>query len=218
MDPPVNAEHTSAAVKRRRTWAVLGLVVVLIAGGVTAGLLLTRGNSSPPQASTQHNCVSPGCGLVSQSLQQVQPVGFYGASCSGATGDWFMKIMQTGTSDQLRTSYDLHWTLGNGAPAKPSGTVVIRPTTGAAKGSNVTLTVDQGKLKLQGTEEPSKTSVSATGTLTVSFVNRPGFPTLRFAETGLTQAESSLGLNSPFNFDGKPLNLLIRHVAILVGC
>jgi hypothetical protein len=45
-----------------------------------------------------------------------------------------------------------------------------------------------------------------------------GFPNLQFVESGLTSAEQSLGLNSPFNYKGQPLHLLIRKVEVLVGC
>ena len=155
---------------------------------------------------------------MSQSLQQIQPTGFYGASCTGNDGAWFLKIMQTGKSDELRANYDLHWSLSHGRPARPSGTVVVRPRSGATTASDVTITIVHGRVRVEGTEEPSKTSVTASGTLIVSLSNRPGFPTLTFVETGLTGAEAALGLNSPFTFDGKPLNLLLQHASILAGC
>jgi hypothetical protein len=155
---------------------------------------------------------------VSQSLTQVQPAGFYGASCSGSEGDWFLKVMQEGKSDELRANYYLHWTSSGSSVARPSGSAIVRPATGAKNASHVTITIANGKLTLKGTEEPSNTAVSATGNLTVSIVNTPGFPNLEFTESGLSKAEQQLGLNSPFNYKGQPLHLLIRKVQILVGC
>jgi hypothetical protein len=155
---------------------------------------------------------------VSQSLNQVQPAGFYGASCSGAYGDWFLKIMQEGKSDELRVNYYLHWTSNSGSIERPNGSAIVRPATGAKTASDVTISIKDGKMTLKGMAEPSKTPVSATGTLSVSVVNKPGFPNLQFTETGLSKAEQQLGLNSPFNYKGQPLNLLIRKVQILVGC
>jgi hypothetical protein len=212
----MSAERKRARV-RTRGWVVLGIVVVLIAGGATAAALTLSGTSKP-KAAAKPNCVSSGCALVSQSLKQMQPVGFYGASCTGNYGDWYLKVMQEGKSDQLRAAYYLKWTSDNGTSVHPSGSVIVRPATGAAHASHVTVTLDHGKMTLEGTEEPSKTHVMATGTLTVSVLPKKGFPTLQFAETGLTKAESALGLNSPFDYKGQPLDLLIRQVQLLVGC
>jgi hypothetical protein len=204
--------------KKTRAWIVLGVVVVLVAGGATAVALALSGNSQQPKAAVKPNCVSSGCALVSQSLTQLQPVGFYGASCTGEYGDWFLKIMQVGKSDQLRAAYYLRWTSSSGSTASPSGSVIVRPATGAPKASHVTITIENGKMTLEGTEEPSKTPIKATGTLTVSVMPTKGFPNLQFVESGLTSAEQSLGLNSPFNYKGQPLHLLIRKVEVLVGC
>jgi hypothetical protein len=201
---------------RTRRWIVLVVVVLVLAGGAAAAAIALSGNSQP-NASSKPSCTSSGCGLVSQSLSQVQPVGFYGASCSGAYGDWFLKVMQEGASDQLKADYNLHWTSTSGSVARPSGSVTVQPVTGASSASDVTITIDNGKVTLQGTQEPSKTPIKATGTLTINILNQSA-PTLEITESGLTEAERALGLNSPFNFNGQPLHLSIRKVQVLVGC
>lgn len=203
--------------KKTRSWIIVGVVVALIIGGATGAALTLTGNSTPTH-SAQANCDSSGCGLVSQSLSQVQPTGFYGASCSGAYGDWFLKIMQEGKADQLRANYYLHWTSSSGSAAHPSGSVVVRPVTGAKTASHVTITINDGKMTIAGTAEPSKTQVKATGTLTVTVVSQKGSSSLELTESGLAKAEQQLGLNSPFNYKGQPLQLLIRTVQVLVGC
>jgi hypothetical protein len=193
------------------------VAVLVVVGGATAAAIALSGNSQPKPLA-KPSCTSSGCGLVSQSLSQVQPAGFYGASCSGAYGDWFLKVMQEGSSDQLRADYNLHWTSSSGSSARPSGSATVLPTTGAKTASNVTITIANGQMTLQGTQEPSKTPIKATGTLTVNIVNQQSFPTIEITETGLSGAESALGLNSPFNYKGQPAHLLIRKVQVLVGC
>jgi hypothetical protein len=196
---------------------VFGLVAVIVAGGATATALILSGPSKP-KPSARPTCVSSGCGLVSQSLAQVQPVGFYGASCIGAFGDWFLKVMQEGNSDQLRATYDLHWTSSSGSAARPSGSVTVQPTTGAKSASSVTITINNGQMTIEGTQEPSKTPIKATGTLTVRILNTQSIQTLEITESGLSSAKRALGLNSPFSYNGQPLRLSIRKVQVLVGC
>lgn len=204
--------------RKTRSWVILGVVVALIIGGATGAALTLTGNSTPTH-DVQPNCSSSGCGLVSQSLSQLQPTGFYGASCSGSYGDWFLKIMQEGKADQLRANYYLHWTSSSGSAAHPTGSVVVRPVTGATTASHVTITINDGKMTIAGTAEPSKTPVKATGTLAVDVVSQSGSSSsLELTESGLSKAEQQLGLNSPFNFKGQPLKLLIRTVQVLVGC
>jgi hypothetical protein len=126
--------------------------------------------------------------------------------------------MQVGKSDQLTADYYLHWTSSSGSVAQPSGSATVRPATGATSASHVSITIDNGKMTVQGTQEPSKTPIKATGTLTVNILNKASFPTVEISESGLFNAERALGLNSPFNYNGQPLHLLIRKVQVLVGC
>jgi hypothetical protein len=72
-------------------------------------------------------------------------------------------------------------------------------------------------MKLSGMREPNG-SVTATGTLVVELTGSASSPTLTFTETGLSAAEQSLGLTSPFNVGGHPLVVPIKHVNSLTGC
>jgi hypothetical protein len=211
-------DPTNPRKRSRRTWVILAVVVaVLAAAGLVGGLVAT--SSSNPTTVPRHNCVSSGCGLVSQSLTVAQPTGFYGASCTGIYGSWFLKVMQEANPDQFRADYNLRWELSKSAPiARPSGTVLVRPPkTASGSTPHVALTLNQGMLTLNGTDSSGK-SIHGTGTLTVRATGTSATPTLKFVETGLSSAEKAVGYNSPFDVDGKPLELLVRNVKVLVGC
>lgn len=207
----------SRGKRARRTWWIAAAVVAVVAatGGIVGGLVATSSNSS---TSPQHNCAPSGCGLVSQSLTLIQPTGFYGASCTGVYGSWFLKIMQEGEKGQLRADYDLKWEFSQSDPvARPSGTIVVRPKPAEGSAPRLTLTLHEGELRLNGTDTSGK-AVHGTGTLTVRASGTSKAPKLKFVETGLGSAEKAVGFNSPFDVDGKPLILLIRNVKVLVGC
>jgi hypothetical protein len=72
-------------------------------------------------------------------------------------------------------------------------------------------------MKLSGMRKPDR-SVTATGTLVVELTGSASSPTLTFTESGLSAAEQSLGLTSPFNIGGHPLVMPIQHVNSLAGC
>jgi hypothetical protein len=121
--------------------------------------------------------------------------------------------MEEGAGNQLRPVYYLKWQFTPASPiARPSGRIVI-PVSNA----DVTVTLDKGKLTLKGTGQ-SNVRIVAAGTLTVRLSGTSTIPTLKFVETGLHEAESSVGLNSPFDTNGQPLILLIRKVPVMVGC
>jgi hypothetical protein len=192
---------------------VIGAIVVLVLIGATTAIVIVRRDSTKPAATILHNCVPSGCALVSQSLPAIQPTGFFGASCTGVYGSWFLKIMEEGAGNQLRPVYYLRWQFTPTSPiARPSGRIII-PVSSAG----VTLTLDRGKLTLKGTGQSNVRTVAA-GTLTVRLSGTSTTPTLKFVETGLLKAESSVGLNSPFDAKGQPLTLLIRKVKVMVGC
>jgi hypothetical protein len=139
---------------------------------------------------------------------------FYGASCSGLHGSWFFNAVEGGGNDALRPSYALRWTFPTSSGvANPDGHVVISST----DTTQITLTITGGEVKLQGTRKPN-VKVSDAGTLTVALAGSSTAPDLKFTETGLTRAESQLGLVSPFNVGGQPLTVPIKLVKTMAGC
>jgi hypothetical protein len=114
----------------------------------------------------------------------------------------------------LRPSYALSWSFaGSAKSARPSARIVVPPT----KKATVTLTLENGTMKLSGVHKPNGT-VNATGSLIVRLAGPASSPTLIFVERGLLRAEHRLGLVSPFNPGGRPLVVPIKHVNSLKGC
>ena len=139
----------------------------------------------------------------------------YGASCSGTYGSWFFNAIEGGGSDALRPSYALQWKFAAGSTsAKPTARTINVPSTNSTM---VTLSLSNGKMKLSGTKKPN-VSVSATGTLVVELTGSSSSPSLTFTESGLSSAEQSLGLTSPFDAGGHQLVVPIQHVRSLPGC
>jgi hypothetical protein len=203
----------------KRTLAIAAVALAAIAVVVVIGFSATRspGHSSagvtvtPAALST---CSPSGCAVVQLSRTLPPFTVFYGASCSGVYGPWFFNAVEGGGNDQLRPSYSLSWSFTPGSTvAKPSGSIVIAPTDSA----QVTLTLDQGTLSLTGTRKPN-VQIAATGTLVVELSGPTTAPVLKFTETGLVQAESALGLISPFDVDGLSLTVPVKTVKTMVGC
>jgi len=186
------------------------LITVLIVA-ILLALSLGRRQQIPVAA---HACPSPGCATVSLSRTLPPFTVFYGASCTGVHGSWFFNAVEGGGNDQLRPSYALHFSLsGDSTLAKPSGQVTIAPT----DASDAKVTISEGTVTIEGTRKPN-THVSATGSLTVQLSGTSGAPVLTFTETGLAQAETALGLVSPFNVGGQPLTVPISTVKTISGC
>ena len=202
-----------------RTLVIAGLAVAAIVAAVVIAFVVTR---SPEHSSARAKptvvplptCGPAGCAVVSVSHTLPRVTIFYGASCSGVYGSWFFNAVEGGGNDQLRPSYALRWSFAPGsAVAKPGGHIDI-PSTDSTQ---VTITLNQGTLSLTGTRKPN-VKVAATGTLVVQLSGSTTAPVLMFTETGLQQAESSLGLLSPFNVDGSPLTVPVKTVKTMVGC
>lgn len=208
-----------AASRSNRMWTIAVIVLVLAAAGAGAAIALTKkGGTSATASKPRTTCVSTGCALVSSSQQLAQPTGFYGASCSGLTGSWFLKIMEEGTATQLKPGYDLRWTFEQGvASAKPSGTIVVPSSSGAGVSTGVSMTLANGKLTLRGTTTGGS-AVDAVGSLVVRLSRAAAGPQLVFTETGLSEAEQELGLNSPFDSAAQPLVIPVKTVKVMQGC
>ncbi len=197
--------------------ALLALVAIIAAAVIAFAVI--RGPAHPVAGtkatpSALPTCGSSGCAVVSLSRTLPPITVLYGASCSGVYGAWFFNAVEAGAGDQLSPSYSVKWSFTPGSVvAKPSGRIVIPPTTS----TQVTLTLVDGTLNLNGTRKPN-TRVTAAGTLVVELSGSATAPELKFTETGLTKAESSLGLVSPFNVGGSPLIVPVQTVKAMSGC
>ncbi len=200
---------------RGRNLVVAAIALAAVMAAVVIALAITRSPAHPAVTRVaQPTCSSSGCAVVSLSRVLPPITVLYGASCSGVYGSWFFNAVEAGGSDELHPSYSLTWSFTPASVvAKPSGRIVIPPTTSA----QVTLTVVDGTLNLNGTRKPN-TRVTATGTLVVELSGSATAPELKFTETGLTKAESSLGLVSPFNVGGSPLTVPVKTVKTMSGC
>ena len=109
----------------RRLLLALGLAVVIAAGivvplEVIGGTSSSARNDSPsttrPVASGTKKptlsptaCANSGCAVVNTTMSRPQVTVFYGASCTGPTGSWYLNVTQGGPNDAPRPSYKLQW-------------------------------------------------------------------------------------------------------------
>jgi hypothetical protein len=214
------SDNQRSSSLRKRTLVIAAVAVTAIAVVVVIGFIASTrspGHSSAGATVTPAalpTCSSSGCAVVNLSRTLPPFTVFYGASCSGVYGTWFFNAVEGGGNDQLRPSYSLSWSFTPGSTvAKPSARIVIAPTDSA----QVTLTLNQGALSLTGTRKPN-VHVAAIGTLVVELSGPTTAPVLKFTETGLREAESALGLVSPFDVDGQPLTVPVKTVKTMAGC
>ena len=208
-------------VRRHGYFRMAGVGLTAIAAVAVIALFVstihhdtTTPAKSQGHVTPQSGCSPTGCAQVSITKNLPPSTVFYGASCQGPRGFWFLNAVEGGGNDQLRPSYALQWSFApDSLVAKPSGRIAVSSTTT----TEVTITLTAGALTIKGTRKPS-VRVSASGTLQVQLTGTSTAPTLTFTETGLTQAESSLGLVSPFNVGGQPLVVPIKTVKTMTGC
>jgi hypothetical protein len=196
--------------------AAVAMAAVLAVTGCTSNPSSPHSSygSATPKVKPEANCTSSGCAVIRTSLSLPQSTVLYGASCSGIHGSWFFNAIEGGGSSQLRPNYRLQWSFARGATtARPDGLISIPHT----KTTRVTITLSNGKLTLHGVRKPDA-PVTATGTLIVKLSGLASSHSLTFIETGLSGAEHSLGLVSPFDAGGHPLVVHVKHVKSLTGC
>jgi hypothetical protein len=214
---PSRAAHSVLGNRRIVVIGSLALALVAVAALATGFGIAHSGHSSSGARVTRGGlatCSPSGCSVVSLSRTLPPFTVFYGASCSGAHGTWFFNAVEGGSNDQLRPSYSLKWSFTPGSStARPSGRIAVQPT----DSTQVALTLNQGTLALTGTRKPN-VHVAATGTLVVEVSGTAAASILKFTETGLQDAESTLGLVSPFDVAGQPLTVPITTVKTMSGC
>jgi len=200
--------------------------VPALAAAITLAIVLAVTGCSSTHPSSSHadhtsatpnakdNCKSPGCAVTRTTLNLPQTTVLFGGSCSGGHGSWFFNAIEGGGGSQLRPNYRLQWSFAGGATtARPSGLIRVPRT----KNAKVTITLRNGKLRLRGARKPGAL-VTAKGTLIVKLSGPASSHSLKFIEKGLSGAEHSLGLVSPFDAGGHPLIVRVKHVKSLTGC
>lgn len=180
-------------------------VGILLAAFATAGVVwVGRGTGSPPQKAAVVNIVE----------RSPRVTVFFGRSCTGPQGAWFLNIVQGGAGQTMREALYLRWSFAGGSrSAKPDGRVTV---SGGVAGKVPTATLDRGVLKLTGPGPDSP--LEATGTVTVRLTGNASKPTLALTESGLADVEHTLGIQSPFPGDGRPLTVPVRLQQHASGC
>lgn len=204
----------------------LGLAATVILTGCSS----TPSNSTPSTSSSTAastsstststtgprltNCVASGCGVVNTVRTSPRTTTYYGASCSGSLGLWFLNVVVAGPTRAPRVSYRLQWSFtSTEIVAKPIGVVFVN----GVNGRQYKITVNDGVYAISG-KTASGTPVSGQGSLTVALTGTPAAPTLTFTEKGLASAESVLDLVSPFSAAGKPYSVPVTTVKTFSQC
>jgi len=191
---------------------VLGYSLALF--GLTtlaAGAVLSERAATPPVSGA---CPKSQCAMVDSVHTSPVLTQFYGRSCQGLHGAWFMNVAQGGGNQILHPSYRLNWAFANASSsALPSGFVTFSQV-GQQK---ATATLSDGVLRITGTG-PTGSAVSGQGRLTVQLSGSYSAPTLTVTETGLSNVDRQLGFDSPFVVNGAPVTVPIRLVPTVPGC
>lgn len=206
--------------RRRRTAIVIACGTAVVVAAIVVPLALTGSTSTTTTHtvtttnSRTPTCASSGCAVVNTVRTDPRVTVFYGASCTGLTGAWFLNVVEEGPNTALRPAYSLRWTFTNGSRlARPDGTVTVASSTG----QTVSMTLQQGVLSLQGTG-PGSATVTGLGTLLVRLAGSASRPTLTVVESGLQGAEQSLGLLSPFDLNGRATTVPVTLKHRFTGC
>jgi hypothetical protein len=214
----------------RRLLLALGLAVVIAAAivvplEVIGGTSDSARNDSPsttrPVASSTTKptlsptaCANSGCAVVNTTMSRPQVTVFYGASCTGPTGSWYLNVTQGGPNDAPRPSYKLQWVFSQQqSSARPNGLINVS----APPGETIVMTLADGMLTLTGSA-PNGAAVHATGTLVIRISRTASGLALTFTESGLVAAEHALGITSPFGVKGQPTSVPVKLVHKFVSC
>jgi len=192
-------------------------VVLVIAAGVAVPLEVGGGAAAPAKqpAVAAHQCVPSGCALVDTVITSPRTIVFYGASCTGVYGTWYMNVVEGGPNNEPRPSYRLDWTFTpTMTQALPDGQVTVSP---GSYGS-ILMTLAGGNMSITGTGTGSANPPSGHGRLIVTLSRSSATPRIEITETGLSSVESSLGLVSPFSLSGHPVLLKVMTGRHLSSC
>lgn len=187
------------------------LAVVILAGGAFA-VLGGSGDDGVGEGSSQ---AAAGRHAVVNTVKNNPGVNvFYGTSCTGLRGSWFLNVVQGGGGESRHAAYYLRWSFTAGEDvARPGGRITI---TGGA-GEPPTAIVENGEVKLNGTGA-NGSPVAGTGQIEVRLIGTDDEPKLTITLSGLDEAVSALGLVSPFAAEGGPLTVPVELVDEVSGC
>jgi hypothetical protein len=223
-------ERFSSRKPARRVVLALGLALVIAAAIVVPLKVFgdhsnSARNDSPPTTSpvasgtktptlTQTACAKSGCAVVNTVMSRPQVTVFYGASCTGPTGSWYLNVTQGGPNDRPRPSYRLQWAFSpKQSSARPDGLINVS----SPAGEQIVMTLANGMLQVTG-RAPNGVAVRATGTLVVGLSRTASGLALTFTETGLAAAQQALGITSPFGTHGQPTSVPVKLVREFASC
>ena len=223
QEAPPNPGHKRRS--RGRKLLVLGVVVAALsaAGAVLGAVRPWEQSTSAKTATTIPSpvrlpngtltCAKSGCGVVSSVLNNTRPTVFYGASCTGIVGSWYLNVVQGGPNNLPRVAYKLSWQFPSvPSSVRPSGNVVVSGST-----TPITMTVSNGVVTLTGTAQ-NGSPVNATGSLVVAASGSHSGSILTVTESGLSQAENALGITSPFEVNSQPVSVPVKTTATASTC
>jgi hypothetical protein len=189
---------------------LIGLVG-LVAGAAIAYAVLTHRTSSSPVSTV---CSNSQCAVVNTVHTSPVLTQYYGQSCQGLHGAWYLNVSQGGGAQVLRPSFRLNWSFAEGSSlARPSGSVDFA-STGRVQATG---TLKDGVLSITSAGS-SGSPVSGQGTLSVQLTGSAKAPTLTLTETGLTTLEEKLSFQSPFVTNGGSVTIPIQIVTTAPGC
>jgi hypothetical protein len=199
-----------------RTAVLVGVVVVVVAA--VAVLVPPALSRHDDRRSTRGDppCANFGCGAVVNVVQRSPRVTvFFGQSCSGPSGNWFLNAVEGGAASVAHPAYYLRWSFPpNSDTATPSGKVTVSGGTE----HKVVASLDHGRLSIAGVGRDRR-PVGGTGSLEVRLTGVASAPNLVFVETGLSGVERELELISPFDVAGRPLTLSVAPATgRIAGC
>jgi hypothetical protein len=223
------ARYSSRSATRRTLLAIAAAGV--IAAGIVVPLELMAGGSgsartaSPPTSRPaasgatkptlpQAACAKSGCAVVNQVVTRPEVAVFYGASCTGPDGSWYLNVTEGGPNGTPRPSYDLQWaSLNAQSPAHPNGSINVS----TPAGERIAMTLANGVLRLTA-HRPNAADINATGSLAIGITQTGRGPVLTFTETGLAAAEHALGMTSPFEANGQPTSVPVKLMPRFTTC
>jgi hypothetical protein len=194
---------------------ILAATIITIGAAITITVVLAgrhhRHTTGSPKTCNQSECVAH----VNTVRRSPRVTVFFGQSCAGADGTWYLNAVQGGASSVVHAAFYLRWSFAPNSPvAQPNGKVVISGGTGV----KITMTVEHGAERLAATRT-GYSRVTGSGTLAVQLTGTRIAPTLTFTEHGLTTVERGLNLVSPFGVVGnQPLTLPISVSTERSGC
>jgi hypothetical protein len=163
---------------------------------------------------TQTACAKSGCAVVNTVMSRPEVTVFYGASCTGPTGSWYLNVTQGGPNDRPRPSYKLQWVFSpKQSSARPNGLINVS----SPAGEQIAMTLANGVLRVTG-RAPNGVAVHATGALVVGLSRTASGLALTFTETGVAAAQQALGISSPFGTHGQPSSVPVKLVREFASC